>query len=170
MKNGAKLIHLLSFAVFLGSIAVYTIISLMIEGAQPPEIAFGRKIISSGTAWLTIPSMWSAAASGLAMIFLHRDRLWEKWVMLKLSIAILIIINTFIFVNPAIGQILSLTSAMKENIQMSPEYRSAYFTESVAGSVNVALILVVAFLGVARPNPNVVRFKNAPPCPPSHIL
>ncbi|MBI4666761.1 MAG: hypothetical protein HY751_10180 [Nitrospinae bacterium] len=148
MRTALKYVHIIAFAGFLGSIAVYTAISIVSEGAGVVETAFARKIISVGTAYITIPCMWFAVLSGLAMVaakpkLMRNTRLWAK-----MLIGLLVVVNTYTFIAPAIDQLLAVTAAAISGADVANEVKSAYMRESVAGAINVLMILTAAFLGL----------------------
>lgn len=65
MLRGMKLVHFGGLVIFLGSILTFIVISALIEGASLENIAFGRKIIRTGTNVLTLPGMWALAITGV---------------------------------------------------------------------------------------------------------
>lgn len=142
-----KLFHFLGLVIFLGSILTFIIVSALIEGASLENIAFGRKIISTGTYALTLPGLWIIAVTGIWM-GIKRYGLKQRFFQIKFIIAVLIIINAYFFVVPGVSYATEL--ALRSLIQghLFPEYRSAYLRESLFGAVNVLLAVIAAIVGV----------------------
>lgn len=67
MLRGLKLVHFGGLVIFLGSILTFIVISALIESASLEKIAFGRRIISTGTNVLTLSGMWVLAIAGVWM-------------------------------------------------------------------------------------------------------
>ncbi len=76
MLRVLKLAHILGLVIFLGSILTFIVISALIENASLENIAFGRRIISTGTSVLTLPGLWLIAVSGLCRGYLLYG--WRK--------------------------------------------------------------------------------------------
>jgi hypothetical protein len=86
--------------IFLGSILTFIVISALIEGASLENIAFGRKIISTGTNVLTLPGMWVLAITGVWMGY-KRYGLKQRYFQIKLLLITLVVINAYFFIVPA---------------------------------------------------------------------
>ena len=139
MKVFLKTAHILSLVLFLGSIFTYILISTMIENADVSDLAFGRSIISRGTAVLTLPALWVLVLSGVIMgINGEKGSLFFK---IKLAAGILLLINAHVFVAAAVTSATSLALDAKLSGQLSPQYYTAYMKESAFGAVNVLLAL-----------------------------
>ncbi|MBI2412115.1 MAG: hypothetical protein HYV24_02775 [Deltaproteobacteria bacterium] len=149
MGKTLKLLHLAGMTLFLGSIAVFTMISALTGGSPMQEVSFGRSIISSGTAYITLPGLWLVVASGLIMVF----RSWglsEWWLKVKLALAILMVLNThFVIVPAAQDALAAATSSIAEGAR-SPALGKALLTESVAGGLNIAISVIAAIAGVVK--------------------
>ncbi|MBI5453077.1 MAG: hypothetical protein HY956_00450 [Deltaproteobacteria bacterium] len=149
MDKAIKFLHLVGMALFLGSIAVFTLISELIKDSTLPDLAFGRAMISSGTAFITLPGLWLVVASGLIMVFRGRG-LSEGWLKLKLALAILIVLNAHFIIVPAANNALASANASIAAGSLSPVFRKALLTESVAGGINVAMAVIAMIAGVVK--------------------
>ena len=147
--RGLRLVHLGGLTILLGSISTFILISALMEGTNLENIGFGRKIISAGTNILTLPAIWVLAASGIAMSC-GRHNLRQRFCRIKLLLITIVMVNGYVFVVPAITSATSLAAQSLAQGQLLPAYKSAYVQESVVGSLNVALIIAAAVIGVWR--------------------
>ncbi|OGU66978.1 MAG: hypothetical protein A2499_17490 [Stygiobacter sp. RIFOXYC12_FULL_38_8] len=144
-----KLAHFGGLVIFLGSIFTFTVISAMIEGASMENIAFGRKIISTGTNVLTLPGMWVLAVTGVWMGY-KRYGLKQRFFQIKLLLITLVVINAYFFITPAATSATEIAVRSLVQGKLLPEYKSAYIQESIFGAVNVLLTVAAAVIGVWR--------------------
>ena len=149
MHRGLKLVHFIGLVIFLGSILTFVVISTLIEGASLENIAFGRKVISTGTNVLTLSGIWVLAVTGVLMGY-KRYGLKQRFFQIKLLLIILVVIDAYIFVVPAVTSATGIAVRSLEQGQLLPGYRAAYLQESIFGAVNVLLALAASIVGVWR--------------------
>lgn len=130
MLRGLKLAHFGGLVIFLGSILTFIVISSLIEGASLENIAFGRKIISTGTNVLTLPGMWVLAITGVWMGYKRYG------------------LNAYFFILPAVNSATEIAVQSLAQGQLLPEYKAAYMRETIFGAVNVLLTIAAAVVGV----------------------
>jgi len=147
MVRGLKLAHFVGLVIFLGSIFTFVVISTLIEGASLENIAFGRKIISTGTNVLTLPGMWVLAITGVWMGY-KRYGLNQRFFQFKLLLIMMVVINAYLFVVPAATSATEIAVRSLAQGQLLPEYKAAYMQESIFGAVNVLLTLAAAVIGI----------------------
>jgi hypothetical protein len=147
MHRGLKLAHFGGLVIFLGSILTFIVISTLIEGANLERIAFGRKIISTGTTVLTLPGIWVLAITGIWMGY-KRYGLKQRLFQLKLLLIALIIVNAYFFVMPAVTSATDIATRSLAQGQLLPEYKTAYMQESIFGAINILLSVTAAIIGV----------------------
>lgn len=147
MLRALKLIHFGGLVIFLGSILTFIVISALIEGASLENIAFGRKIISTGTNALTLPGMWVLAMTGVWMGY-QRYGLKQRFFQIKLLLITLIIINAYVFIVPAVTSATEIAARSLAQGELLPEYKAAYMQESIFGAVNVLLTVAAAVVGI----------------------
>jgi len=147
MIRGLKLLHFGGLVIFLGSILTFIVISALIEGASLDNIAFGRKIISTGTNVLTLPGMWLLAITGVWMGYL-RYGVKQRFFQLKLLLITLVVVNAHFLIAPAVASATELAERSLAQGQLLPAYQAAYMQESIFGAVNVLLTLAAAAVGV----------------------
>lgn len=147
MVRGLKLAHFGGLVLFLGSIITFTVISALIEGASLENIAFGRKIISTGTNVLTLPGMWVLAVTGVLMGY-KRYGLKQRFFQIKLLLITVVVINAYFFVVPAATAATEIAVRSLSQGKLLSDYKSAYMQESIFGAVNVLLTVAAAVVGV----------------------
>lgn len=148
MKKGVKLIHIVGLILFLGSIFTYTLISTLTKEASLENILFARKIISAGTTYLTLPGLFIIVLSGIISTINGTRFLKHRWLKIKFLTAIIIVLNTFIFILPAINEALAFAEASLTQGKLLSEYTAAYMQESIAGGVNVLLVVASIVSGI----------------------
>jgi hypothetical protein len=149
MLRGVKLFHFGGLVIFLGSIITFIVISALVENASLENMAFGRKIISTGTNVLTLPGIWVLAITGIWMGY-KRYGMRQRYFQLKLLIIALILLNAHFVVVPAVSSATDLAVQSLAQGQLLPEYRGAYIKESIFGALNVLLTITAAVVGVWR--------------------
>lgn len=147
MHRGLKLAHFGGLVIFLGSIITFVVVSALIHGASLENVAFGRKIISTGTNVLTLPGMWVLAITGVWMGY-KRYGLKQRFFQLKLLIITLVVINAYFFVEPAATSATEIAARSLAQGHLLPEYKAAYLQETIFGAVNVLLTVAAAAIGV----------------------
>jgi hypothetical protein len=148
-----KLVHLFGFVLFLGSIIAFVVVSSLTQNANITDIAFGRRIISTGTSVLTLPGIWMLAISGL-WIGLEKYGIKYRSVQFKLLLVLVIISNAYIFIVPAAAAATQLAVQSTTQGQLLSDYPKAYLKESICGGVNVLLGIVAAIVGVWKMRTN----------------
>jgi hypothetical protein len=149
MFRGLKLVHFAGLAFVLGSISTFIVISVLIKGASLENIAFGRRIISTGTQVLTIPGIWVLAITGVLMGY-KRYGLKQRYFQLKLLFAAIVLINGYLLVIPAVNLATELSARSLAQGQLLQTYRSMYVRESIVGTINIMLIFTAAVIAVWR--------------------
>jgi hypothetical protein len=147
MIRGLRLAHFGGLIIFLGSIITFIVISTLIEGATLENIAFGRKIISTGTSILTLPGMWVLAITGLWMGY-QRYGVKQRFFQIKLLLMTLVVANAHFIIAPAVASATELAARSLAQGQLLPAYQAAYMQESIFGAINVLLTLTAAVVGV----------------------
>ena len=147
MLRVLKLAHIGGLIMVLGSISTFIVISTLIDGASLENIAFGRKIISTGTKVLSIPGIWVLAITGVCMGY-KRYSLKQRFFQLKLLLVTLIVINGYFFVLPLVASATEIAVRSLAHGQLLPEYRALYMQESIFGTANILIIVAAVVIGV----------------------
>ena len=149
MYKSLKLIHLLMLILFLGTIFTYVMISIMVENAPLADLVFGRKIILTGTNYLTLPALWILVLSGFAMGY-KKYGFQNRFFRIKLGIGLLLLLNAHFIVGPAVAE--ASCSAINSLVEgtLDAGYPEAYFKETVFGAVNVCLTLLALGVSIGK--------------------
>ncbi|AZZ95136.1 hypothetical protein EUZ85_01330 [Hahella sp. KA22] len=141
MRTLLKTVHLLSIAVFFGSIAAYIFFGAVLPENDLHALTLNREWVAAGTAWLTLPAMWLAGLSGILL----SGKPKATWLWIKVGGFVLIALNAQLMVYPAI--LLSLETVNGAN----QVFDHAMLREAVFGAFNVLLILALVVVAVKKP-------------------
>jgi len=155
-RNLLKVIHLLGLVTFLGSILVFILVSELNNHASLERLAAAREIISTGVLVFTLPGMWLAVLSGIALAY-RSGRLRNGVVQLKAALSLLIVVNAHLMVVPNVTKATAVAQQSLQAGSLDPQYAHLYLMESVFGGVNVVLIFTLIILAVAKLRPQVAR-------------
>jgi hypothetical protein len=145
-----KLFHHLGIVLFLGSIAIFTLISIMVENRPLNDLVFAREIINAGSHYITLTGLVMLFVSGAVILLIKYRTPGHFWLSAKKVITVIIVLNTFIFVLPAVNSALDFAKDSLAQKLLSPSYSQAYLKESIAGGVNVILTLVCIIISFWR--------------------
>lgn len=148
MRNTLRLLHLLGFVVFVGSGASWLMLAAAAEGASPANLVFAREVIDRGLLWLTVPGMWLAVLVGATIAQSGWAAFGDRWVLVKTTVAIVVVINTHMVLLPTAGEALELAQASRTQGEILARYHDLAGTERVAGALNIVLALVAAVSGL----------------------
>jgi len=155
-RNLLKVVHLLGLVTFLGSILVFILVSELNNHASLERLASAREIISSGVLIFTLPGMWLAVLSGIALAY-RSGRLRNGVVRLKAVLSLLIVVNAHFIVVPNVNKATAIAQSSLQAGALDPQYAHTYLLESIFGGINVLLILALIILAVTRLRPQVMR-------------
>lgn len=148
MKKFMKLFHHLGIVIFLGSIITFTSISIIVKDRPLTDLLFAREIIKTGSYYLTVTGLALLFISGAVLLLMEYRTPGHFWLSIKKVLTLLLILNTFIFILPAVNSALDLAKESLVKGELLPGYNSAYVKESVFWGINVFLALaaiVVSF-------------------------
>jgi hypothetical protein len=156
-----KMLHLLGFALFLGSVFGHIATGVLAgpAGGSPGFIA-ARENIQALTSALTLPGVGLALLSGLGMTIAARiNPLRARWLALHGTLALAIVVLTVSVVAPAGRRVLAGALAARSGAATLSGLQADLLAEHVFGSVNVALALAALAAAVLRPR--LARRKSA---------
>lgn len=154
MKNTFKLLHLIGLVMFLGSILSFIAINKFV-GANPDAtlIFHQRQFVSAITWTLTIPGMWILVIAGGLTALTGKYRLIEhRWLIAKLVLAALILVNGTFFIPPLVAQVTSIATQGAIQGQLLPTYIPLKVKEDMYGIANFIMILIAIILAIFRPS------------------
>jgi len=142
MKKFMKLFHHLGIVMFLGSIITFASVSMLVKDRSLSDLVFAREIIKAGSYYLTLTGLALLFISGAVLLLMEYRTPGHFWLNIKKVLTLLIILNTFIFILPAVNSALDLAKESLAKGGVLPEYNSAYMKESIAGGINAGLAFV----------------------------
>lgn len=150
MSKVLKVFHYIGLVMFLGSIFTYMLISALATDGSLTNLVFARRIIWSGSIFLTLPGMWLILISGIFMTVRDYGFFKHRWLNIKHIVIVVIILNAHLIIAPAVGEALRHAQESLAKEEMLPAYYAAYLRESVFGAVNVILTVVSMVVAVRR--------------------
>ena len=152
MRHSLKFLHLIGTTLFLGSITIYILISVLAGNTNLNHLIFARQIIRTSTLMITIPSMWLTIISGCAIVFYQFKGPKRYWIKVKLIIALLILLNAHFVILPTTGNALAIATKSLQNSQLLTDFNGVHLKESIFGAFNALFILASIFFGLWKPN------------------
>jgi hypothetical protein len=150
LRSILKLFHLIGLVLFLGTIFTFAVASAVPARGDFGSLAVARRIISAGTFSLTLPGLALLIISGIGMVWRRADLARQGWVRTMALAGVVIAINAFLVVAPAVRAATALVEAAISAGALSAGYAKAYTIESVAGGVNILLALAAMASAVVR--------------------
>jgi|GEM_PF-6191067 len=148
MNHFLKIGRFVGGAGFLGSVMVYIAITPLASGDNLYQLVMIRLVIKTGTYFITLPSLWLAVISE-TILCMNKNQNEKSW-RIKLTVAWLIVVNSHVLVAPAVFQAYELARQSLETGSLLARYWSAYWQETIAGSVNIVAGLVLVFLSTKK--------------------
>jgi hypothetical protein len=150
MVKVMRVFHHLGIVLFLGSIAVFVSISVLAEKRSLTDLVFAREIIKTGSFDITLTGLVMLFISGVALLLMKYRTPGHFWLSAKKVITVIIVLNTFIFVLPAVNSVLGFAKDSLAQKVITESYKSAYLKESIAGGVNVILTMACIIISFWR--------------------
>ena len=148
MYRFCKLLHLIGLTLFLGSIFGHIVAGALAGAPGGPAFLAARAQIVEATRLLTLPGLALLLASGAAMLAAARmSPLRIGWLTAHVAGAVLVLVNTVVFICPAGKAALALAKAGEYGEPLT----RAILAEDGFGAANVALALALIVLGLYKP-------------------
>lgn len=149
MYRAVKILHLLAFAVFLGSVFSHIIAGIV--GGEIGGAAFlaARQQIDAATRDLTLPSLGLAIVSGGYLALLSPAR--RPWMGVHGALAVGILSLAVLAIVPAGRVALVGAAALAHGHGDIEGIQAALLTERIAGVSNILMTLVAVALAVYKP-------------------
>ncbi|MBU2713439.1 hypothetical protein [Zooshikella harenae] len=143
MRSLVKTIHLIALAVFLGSIITYIFAGVFIPEGNAHALTLNRQFVFTGTKLLTIPAMLVTGITGLLLM----GKPNQRWLWVKLIGFVVIALNTYLFIYPAIDDSVAFLSENKIEL-----FDGALMKEAIFGALNILLIIALVFVATKKPS------------------
>lgn len=133
-----------------------------VAGTDLHALVVARGIIRTSTIAITIPALWCSVITGV-LLARSSARPRPRWLKAKLAIVGSIVVNTHLLIAPATRAALTAARDALASGALAPAYHRADLVETVAGSINVLLVLALLALAVLKPNLRRVSARAALP-------
>lgn len=157
MAKILRIMHLLGFAMFLGSIIGYVVVGGMIEKSTNLEVvSFAKSFVYLGTRIITVPGMWILILTGILLSYSSGYKIGANgWLKAKLLISLLIILNGTFLIVPATKELAHIADDSVVKGALNPNMSKFQMREDIFGTINVIgifanLILVTIFRKIGR--------------------
>jgi hypothetical protein len=152
MRKALMFLHLLGFAVFLGSIPGHIVLGQLADSASSLDgLAILQAAKHTSILALTLPGLMLITASGLGLLLTRRELLRARWMRLKLGLALLVVLNAVLVLSPIGAQVAGLASEAAASGGIPPALSRLEARESLFGAANILMSFAIAALAVARP-------------------
>ncbi|MBE7638019.1 DUF2269 family protein [Sneathiella sp. P13V-1] len=148
-----KVFHIVAICVFVGSIPSHIILGeiaqVMPLGESFVAIYKTKAVLTYG---LTAAGLAMSVISGGLIVLRHRAMLKTPWLRLKLVLVAGIVINAVKNLIPIAKDMSVLAAQAAEAGSLPPEFLGLKAQEAIFGPINLALIICVIILSVAKPS------------------
>lgn len=154
MKKTTKLLHLIGLVMFLGGILPSIVMNSVVGTSTDVVLIHHQRLFVSAITWaLTIPGMWILIVAGSLIALAGKYCLIEqRWLIAKLMLAALILINGTFILAPLVSQVTSIAEQSAAQGQLLPAYMPLKAKEDMYGIANFLMLLIAFFLAVYRPS------------------
>lgn len=160
MKKTTKLLHLIGLVMFLGGILPSIVMNSVVETGTDAVLIYHQRLFVSAITWaLTIPGMWILIVVGSLSALAGKYRLVEhRWLIAKLALGTLILINGTFILAPLVSQVTSIAEQSAARGQLLPTYMPLKAKEDMYGIANFLMLVIAFLLAIYRPS-----FRRAQP-------
>lgn len=152
MAKVTKIVHLIAMAVFVGSIPGHIVLGALGDPtANPAAFADYHAAKHALTQVLTVSGLTLTVLSGTMLAIMRRELLKQRWLRIKIALVVLITLNAALFLVPLSGALAELAQTAVTQGTLPPEFDGLAAREGITGAVNLAMIVAVIALAVARP-------------------
>lgn len=153
MKKTAKLLHLIGLVMFLGGILPSIVMNSVVGTSTDAVLIYHQRLFGSAITWaLMIPGMWIQIVAGSLIALAGKYRLIEhRWLIIKLVLAALILINGTFILAPLVSQVTSIAEQSALQGQLLPTYMPLKMKEDMYGIANFLMLVFAFLLVIYRP-------------------
>jgi hypothetical protein len=145
---------------FLGGILPSIVMNSVVGTSTDVVLIFHQRLfVSAITSALTIPGMWILIVAGSLTAFAGKYRPIEyRWLIAKLVLAALILINGTFILAPLVSQVTNIAEQSASQGQLLPTYMPLKTKEDMYGIANFLMFVIAFILAIYRPS-----FRRAQP-------
>ncbi len=153
MKKTTKLLHLIGLVMFLGGILSSIVMNSVVGVSTDALLIYHQRLFVSAFTWaLTIPGMWILIVAGSLTALAGKCRLVEhRWLIAKLVLGTLILINGTFILAPLVSQVTSIAEESAARGQLLPTYMPFKAKEDMYGIANFLMLVIAFLLAVYKP-------------------
>lgn len=154
MKKTIKLLHIIGLVMFLGGILPSIVMNSVVGTSADVVLIYHQRLFVSAITWaLTIPGMWIQIVAGSLIALAGKYRLIEhRWLIAKLVLAVLILINGTFILAPLVNQVTSIAEQSAAQGQLLPAYMPLKTKEDMYGIANFLMLVIAFLLAIYRPS------------------
>ena len=153
MKKSVKLLHVIGLIMFFGGILPSIVMNSVVGTSTEALLIYHQRLfVSAITRALTIPGMWILIVAGNLTAIAGKYRLVEhRWLIAKLALATLILINGTCILAPLVRQVTSVAEQSAWQGQLLPSYMPLKAKEDMYGIANFIMLVIAFLLAVYKP-------------------
>ncbi|OGI48689.1 MAG: hypothetical protein A2151_07320 [Candidatus Muproteobacteria bacterium RBG_16_65_34] len=153
MKKTAKLLHVIGLIMFFGGILPSIVMNSVVGASTDAVLIYHQRLFVSAFTWaLTIPGMWILIVAGSLTALARKYRLIEhRWLIAKLALATLILINGTFILAPLVSQVTDIAEQSAARGQLLPIYMPLKAKEDMYGIANFLMLVIAFLLAVYKP-------------------
>ncbi len=154
MKKTAILLHHIGLVMFLGGILPSIVMNAVVGASTDAVLIYHQRLFVSAITWaLTIPGMWILIVTGSLTALAGKYRLVEhRWLIAKLALAALILINGTFILAPLVSQVTSIAEHSALQGQLLPTYMPLKAKEDMYGIANFLMLIIAFILAIYKPS------------------
>ncbi|WP_259782074.1 DUF2269 domain-containing protein [Aestuariispira ectoiniformans] len=147
-----KFLHIVGLSLFVGSIGGHILFSSLADSMMDlAQIAVLRTGLDLSVRYLTLPGIGLLWLSGLYMVLKHSRMLRANWLRVKIAVSVLVTINGIFILTPIVGKLARLAKQAVGDGGFSAEYWTFRVYEDIAGTINLAMVLLVVVMACYKP-------------------
>lgn len=154
MKNNTKMLHIIGLVMFMAGILPSIVMNAVVGDSADAVFIYHQRLFVTAITWaLTIPGMWILIVAGALTALAGKYRLVEqRWLIAKLVLAALILINGCFILAPLVSQVTSIAEQSALQGQLLPTYIPLKAKEDLYGIANFIMLVFAFLLAIYRPS------------------
>lgn len=154
MKNAIKMLHIIGLVMFLAGILPSIVMNEVVGKSTDAVLIYHQRLFVSALTWtLTVPGMWVLIAAGSLIAIGRKYRLIEnRWLIVKLVLAAMILINGTFVLAPLVSQVSAIAEQSALQGKLLPTYIPLKTKEDMYGIANFLMLVIAFFLAIFKPS------------------
>ena len=154
MRNALRMLHIIGLVMFLAGILPSIVMNAVVGTSTDTVLIYHQRLFVSAITWaLTVPGMWLLIVAGSLTALSRKYRLSEhRWLIAKLVLAVLILINGTFILAPLVSQVSGIAEQSALQGQLLPTYIPLKAKEDMYGTANFIMLVFAFLLALFRPS------------------